>query len=80
MHRRLRSLERGEERNGAGGIIDLFALFMPFSADIPSHQGRHRKWRGRFGSFPTEISPKMYAEGDEYTCQNIENRHYCNPT
>ena len=30
--------------------------------------------------FPTEISSKMYAEGDEYTCQNIENRHYCNPT
>jgi len=30
--------------------------------------------------FLTEISPKMYAEGDEYTCQNIENRHYCNPT
>jgi hypothetical protein len=28
--------------------------------------------------FPTEISPKMYA--DEYTCQNIENRRYCNPT
>jgi hypothetical protein len=30
--------------------------------------------------FPTEISPNMHAEGAEYTCQNIENRHYCNPT
>ena len=30
--------------------------------------------------FSTEISSKMYPEGDEYTCQNIENRHYCNPT
>ena len=34
----------------AGTITDLFALFMPFSADNPSRQGRHRKWRGRFGS------------------------------